>query len=439
MSTRAKNGESSVYFSEADSKWHGWVTVGTKANGSPDRRHRMAATEDEVREKVRALEKMRDSGKAPKAGRPPTVEKWFTTWMDTDCARKVADGSMAPRSLDDYRSKCRLYVFPAMGKLRIDKVEPEHLDKMYLDLLNRGLASSTVLKVHRIVSRGLKVAMQRTRLFHVNPASLLDAPAVEEPEIEPLTVEETRRLLVEAGTRRNGARWAVALAQGVRQGEALGLRWEYVDLEAAEMKIWWQLQRLKWQHGCEDPHACGAKFHRKKCKATCTTHKHYKRGCPKPCPKDCDDHAKACPERTGGGLVIRAPKSRRNKRTIAIPAHLVSLLRAHKAVQNREKSAAGDLWEDNDLVFCQENGKPIDPRADWQEFKDILEAAGIRDARVHDARHTTGAMLIEAKVNPRVVMEVLGHSQMRTTERYTKVASPLVVDAADKMGGRLWG
>lgn len=437
MSGRRSNGESSVYFSEADGKWHGWVTVGTKPNGSPDRRHRMGSDEAVVRAKVRQLERERDAGKTRKAGRPPTVEQWLTTWMDTACARKVADGTMSPRTLDDYRSKCRLYLFPGIGKHRVDKLEASHIDALYLSMIKRELSSGTVLKAHRILSRALKVAWQR-EIVSRNVALMVEPPSAAEGEIEPFNQAEARALLAEAAERRNGARWSVALAEGLRQGEALGLRWKYVDLDTGVMKIWWQLQRLTWQHGCEDPHACGAKHHRKACRKNCTAHKNYKRGCPKPCPKDCRDHAKTCPERTGGGLVFREPKGK-NKRLAPIPPPLIPLLKAHRKDQLRERLAAGELWEEHDLVFCQENGRPIDPRADWEEFKDILTAAGLRDARVHDSRHTAGTLMIESGVHPRVVMELLGHSSMRMMTRYTHVASVLANDAAKRMGDALWG
>lgn len=437
MSGRRSNGESSVYFSESDGKWHGWVTVGTKPNGAPDRRHRQGPTEGDVRAKVKALEKARDAGSTRKAGRPPTVEQWLTTWMDTACARKVADGTMAPRTLDDYRSKCRLYLFPGIGKHRVDKLAAEHLDAMYLDMLRRKLSSGTVLKTHRIIARALKVAMQRDIVTR-NVATLVEPPSAAEVEIDPLTQAEAKAVLTEASNRRNGARWSVALAEGLRQGEALGLRWKYVDLERGVMKVWWQLQRLTWQHGCEDPHACGAKHHRKGCKASCKQHAKLKNGCPKPCPKGCKAHAKVCPQRAGGGLVFREPKGK-NKRLAPIPPPLVPILRAHRAEQLRERLAAGQLWEEHDLVFCQENGRPIDPRMDWEEWKDILEAAGIRDARVHDGRHTAGTLLIESGVSPRVVMEILGHSSMRMTQRYTHVGSVLANDAAKRMGDALWG
>lgn len=438
MSGRRANGESSVYFSESDGKWHGWVTVGTKADGRPDRRHRMAATDTEVRAKVKELEKQRDSGKVRKPGRPPTIAQWMGTFLDTVCARKVEDGTMAPRSLDDYRSKNGLYIEPGIGKHRIDRLTADHLDELYLGLLRRGLASSTVLKVHRIISRALKVAMQR-EIITRNVATLLDAPTAAEPEIEPLTREEARALLEVAAQRRNGVRWSVGAAIGLRQGEALGLRWSYLDLDTGMARVHWQLQRLTWQHGCEDPHACGAKHHHKGCRKDCTAHAKYKRGCPKPCPRDCKKHAKVCPQRRGGGLVFRAPKGK-NKRIVPVPAPLVSALRVHRIAQKRERLAAGELWEENDLVFCQPNGRPIDPRRDWDDLQEILEEAGIAARGTHaQGRHTAGTLLTENGVGLRVVMEILGHSQPRVAQRYTHVSSPLAEDAAAKLGASLWG
>jgi integrase len=445
MSGRRSNGESSVYFSETDGKWHGWVTVGTKADGRPDRRHRMAATESEVRAKVKDLEKLRAAGRVQKPGRPPTVGQWMDTFLDTVCARKVEDGSMAPRTLDDYRSKNQLYILPGIGKHRIDRLMPEHLDKLYLNLLREGgrdggpLASSTVLKVHRIIARALRVAMQR-EIITRNVATLLDAPSADEPEIEPLTRAEARAVLDEAGRRRNGTRWSVGAALGLRQGEALGLRWSYLDSKTGMLRVHWQLQRLKWLHGCEDPHACGERLHRTKpCKKGCTVHHGYTRGCPKPCPKDCTEHASRCPQRKGGGLVLRPPKGK-NKRIVPVPPPLLAVLRTHRLAQKRERLAAGELWEENDFVFCQPNGRPIDPRHDWEELQDILEASGVAARGTHaSGRHTAGTLMTENGVGLRVVMEILGHSQPRVAQRYTHVSSPLAEDAASKMGDALWG
>ena len=70
-------------------------------------------------------------------------------------------------------------------------------------------------------------------------------------------LDEARRILNVAATMRNGARWSVALALGIRQGEALGLRWSYVNLDTGEIRAWFQIQRITWQHGCAEPHVCG--------------------------------------------------------------------------------------------------------------------------------------------------------------------------------------
>jgi len=146
-----------------------------------------------------------------------------------------------------------------------------------------------------------------------------------------------------------------------------------------------------------------------------------------------------CPERVGGGLVFRAPKGK-DKRIVPVPAPLVSALRAHPVAQKRERLAAGELWEEHDLVFCQPNGRPIDPRRDWEELQDILETSGIAARGTHaQGRHTAGTLLTENGVGPRVVMEILGHSQPRVAQRYTHVASPLAEDATTRVGDALWG
>lgn len=440
MSGRRANGESSIYYSESEGCWHGWVTVGVRPDGRPDRRQRKGKTRAEVQRKVRELEKQRAAGSVPKPGKAPTVAQWMQTWLDTICARKVQDGTMAPRTLDDYRSKTALYIVPGIGKHRIDRLAPEHLDALYLELLQRPerpLAASTVLKVHRIVSRALKVAHQR-QIVTRNVAALVDAPSAVETEIEPLTQEQARAVLAEAAKRRNGARWSVALAMGLRQGEALGLRWRYVDLDEGTIRVWWQLQRLTWRHGCDDPHKCGERLHRSPCPGKGRTHALHQRGeCPRPCPPGCTGHAKACPQRTGGGLVFREPKGR-SKRIAPIPPPLIPLLRAQREAQVAEREAAGEAWQDHDLVFAQPNGRPVDPRADYDEWVEILESAGVPSKRVHDGRHTAGTLLIEAGISPRVVMEILGHSQLRVTQRYTHVGSKLAAEAAAQMGKALW-
>jgi integrase len=116
------------------------------------------------------------------------------------------------------------------------------LDTAYALMLRRGLSPSTVLKVHRILSRALRIAVRRRRITR-NVAALVDAPSAASHEIEPLTRGEARRILGVAARKRNGARWSVALALGIRQGEALGLRWSYIDLDTGVIRAWFQIQQ----------------------------------------------------------------------------------------------------------------------------------------------------------------------------------------------------
>ncbi|MFE6001466.1 tyrosine-type recombinase/integrase [Streptomyces sp. NPDC056454] len=429
MSPRKANLESSIYLG-SDGWWHGRVTMGTKNDGSPDRRHRRAKSEPEVKRKVRALEKLRDEGRAPVAGRKPTVEQWMTTYLTT-----IASLKLKPRSLDDYWSKTRNDIVPGLGQHRIDKLQPEHLERCYAEMLRAGHAPSHVLKVHRILSRALKIAHRR-RMIVENVATLVDPPTVDETEANPFTMEEAKAFLLAAAKRPTFMRWLVGVGMGFRQGESLGLRWKYVDLEAELFHPQWQLQRLTWRHGCADPYLCGERLHRfDPCPPHCTTHKGYKRGCPKPCPKGCIRHASTCPDRKGGGLAFTRPKTKKSRNAVPIPAPFIPYLRDHKEQQTAQQTAAREEWQDFDAVFTRPDGRPIDPRADWEEFKELLEEAGISDRRLYDgSRHTAGTILNELGVDMPTIMEILRHTQISQTRRYVKGRSALSRDAMLRMG-----
>ena len=135
----------------------------------------------------------------------------------------------------------------------------------------------------------------------------------------------------------------------------------------------------------------------------------------------------------GGGLVFREIKERRRK-TVTLPPELVAALRKHRAAQARERLAAANVWQDHDLVWCQENGRPIDSRADWQEWADILAEAGIPHAGVHAMRHSAATIALDEGIGLAVVQEMLGHSDIRVTRGYTHVSSPLAEDAAARVG-----
>jgi integrase len=290
-----------------------------------------------------------------------------------------------------------------------------------------------------------------------NAAALVDPPRGERPEVRPLTPDQARRFLAAARGDRLEALYSVALALGLRQGEALGLRWKYLDLETGKLDVWFQLQRLTWVHGCGDAvrkkmrqagkpadevaravaaaeHACAAAHCKKKpCPKKCSRHT---RACPPPCPPGCREHARHCPARRGGGLVFREIKEKRRK-TIWLDPELTELLRVHRDAQYLQRLTADADWEDHDLVFCQWNGKPIDPRRDYAEWQAILAAAGLPERRLHSLRHSAATVLIGEGVTLPVVQKILGHSDSRVTERYVHVAEAQMKDAAGRVSRAL--
>ncbi len=118
---------------------------------------------------------------------------------------------------------------------------------------------------------------------------------------------------------------------------------------------------------------------------------------------------------------------------------MIALGVQHKRHQDQERRTAGDTWEEHDLVWCQPNGRPIDARADWLDWKEILRLAGVRDARVHDGRHTAATMLLLLGVDERTVMAVMSWSDRRMLRRYQHVIDELRQEASRRISDLIFG
>lgn len=426
---RAANLRSSIY-QGSDGRWHGRVTMGVRDDGTPDRRHVASKDRAKVAAKVRQLERQRDSGNIVKPGRPWTVEQWLTHWLEN-----IVRPSVRYKPYVGYRTAVCRHLIPGLGAHRIDRIQPEHFEKLYARMLGSGLKPGTAHQVHRTARAAFGEAFKRGNIVR-NPVALARPPRVEDTEVDPFEADEVSRVLAAALTRRNGVRFVIALALGLRQGEALGLKWSRLHEPSKTLEIMQAVQRRTWQHGCADPHACGARYHKTKpCPKNC---KRHKRACPPPCSKDCQGHARWCPQRRDGGLVEVDVKSRAGRRGIALPDQLYDLLAEHRRIQQAEGEPAGTEWHDNGWMFAQPNGKPIDPRRDLAEWKALLREAGVREARLHDARHTAATTLLLLGVPERAVMEVMGWSNSAMVKRYSHVTARLRRDIADRLNQHLW-
>lgn len=115
-----------------------------------------------------------------------------------------------------------------------------------------------------------------------------------------------------------------------------------------------------------------------------------------------------------GVLYDDDPKSRR-RRTVPLPALCIAPLRWHRMRQAAARVKAGEGWQESDYVFTTRTGHQVEPRNVYRSFTRVARSAGLRVVRLHDARHGTATLLTAAGVAPRVVMEILGHSQISMT------------------------
>lgn len=372
--------------------WQGALVVGWR-DDKPIRRKVSAATRSGVAAKLRDLREDLTEGALPQ-GRSISVAQWMGYWFG-----QVAPRKCRPYTIAGYKTKVEDYIVPLLGHHQLDRLTPEHIETAWDHLLTVGnptldvpspLSPNTVHQTHRILSRALKVAVQRKKL-RTNPAGAdhMDAPSRDDSEIEPIPRAEIEKILAAAAGVPNAARWSVALAIGLRPGEALGLRWEDVDIEedgTAVLRVRQTLQR----------------------------------------------HA-------GKGLVFAPPKSKAGRRDIVLPTTLAARLRTHRAEQARLRLAAGNLWQDNDLVFTLDDGRPIDPGVDSRRWRALLVAAGVPHRRLYDARHSAATLLLAEGVPVRVAMDILGHSQVQVTMRYQHAVDETKVDAARRIEGGIFG
>lgn len=211
--------------------------------------------------------------------------------------------------------------------------------------------------------------------------------------------------MAEAAKRRNSVRWAVALSLGLRQGEALALRWADIDLDVKQLRVRWTRLRPIYEHGCDGK---------------------------------CERAAGYCPEKVQVNPLVGETKSRAGNRWIGLPDELVELLRQHRTAQDEERQKARQMWSEGGWVFASVTGEPLNTNTDYHEWKALLERAGVRETRLHYARHTAATMLLALGVPERAAMGGMGWSSTAVAARYQHVTDPIRQDIAQRVDGLLW-
>jgi integrase len=271
------------------------------------------------------------------------------------------------------------HLIPNLDRVPLEKLSPEHVQALLRAKTDEGLAPRTVHHLRALLRIALNRAM-RWGLVVRNVAALADSPRIERFDVRMLAPAEAKQLLAAAEDDRLGALYSVALALGLRQGEALWLSWEDVDFE---------YRRLFVRHGLQ---------------------------------------------RVDGELRLVEPKTRQSRRTVAMPTVVIDALLHHKAGQSQERLLAGTRWRETGLVFTSTIGTPIEVGNLRRSFRRLLDKACLPRMRFHDLRHSCASLLLVQGVSARVVMETLGHANISITmDTYTHVMPELQRQAADAM------
>lgn len=353
MSRRGK-GEGSVYQRASDGRWIGVVDLGW-IGGKRVRKTVSAHTKRECQKKRNDLARKMEGGLVEDG---LSVETWMHHWLDDIAARKVK-----PRTLEGYRGYVRRHIVPLLGARKLSALKPEHVRAMHDAMRAQGMAASTVRQAHAILHRALEVAVREGRAVR-NVAALVDSPGAGNVTHAHLTTDEARRVLTAAQDERDAARLAVALLLGLRQGEALALRWCRVDLDAGTLLVDTTVQRV------------------------------------------------------GGEYVEMPPKSQSSVRMVPLPEPVVVLLRLW-----REMQGGGP----RDLVFPRAGAdlrQWESSRTDWGRWRAALDRAGVPGVPLHGARATCATLLEELGATPRQVADILGHSTVQVAQKHYVHSSP---------------
>ena len=374
-SARRGHGEGSIH-KRTDGRWAGVIDLGWE-DGKRKRKYVYGATRQEVAKKLTNQLKSRQEG-LPVVAEQKTLAPFLDEWL------VITKTMVRPRTHQRYEEYVRLHIKPALGRVRISRLTPQHLQRFYAERLEAGASPTSVQHMHRVLHRALKQAV-RWGVASQNVAASVDPPRRVRGEMKTLSPEETQRFLECARGDRLEALYVLAVTAGLRQGELLGLRWRDLELDKRSLRVTGSLQNLP-----------------------------------------------------GVGLTIVEPKTGRSRRQVVLSGIAIDALRRQRVAQAGERLQLGEDWADFDLVFASSVGTPIHPSNMLRRFRRVLDEAGLDKLRFHDLRHTSATLLLGAGIHPKVVSEMLGHSTTAITlDLYSHVTPTMQQHAADAVDSLL--
>lgn len=394
---RRQYGTGSIYQRSSDGRWMGALVVGVTRDGKPRRVTVSAATEAAAKTKLKTLEAKVAAEGPSIAGVSSlaTVSTWSSTWL------KTSERTVRPKTWLTNRSCIELWIVPTIGKVRLDNLTPAHVRAVVHAIEAAGRAPATARRAHVVLNKMLRDATVEGHM--VAPRVLLTTgPMAGANDRDAIDLEDALALLKASTRDPDAARWVAALLQGMRQGECLGLTWDAIDFDKGTLDVSWQLQPLPYldraagtfrmPRGYEVRHLWKA-FH-----------------------------------------LVR-PKTSKGYRIIPLVPWMVAALRDW-----REAAPPSPFG----LVWPRADGMPRsakEDRAEWARLQDRAKVARVDGTQgrryvVHEARHTTATLLLEAGISDAVVTAILGHTTIKTSRGYQHVADQLRRDAMEQVAAR---
>ena len=392
---RREYGSGSVYFRKSDARWVGTIEAGWTRTGARRRITVTGKTEAEAKRKLRDKRaKIEREGVASASSRT-TVKAWAETWL-ADRATKDR-----PKTFVTDKGALDAWIVPTIGHKRLEQLTPADVRAVSNALREAGKKPATMKRYHGVLMRMLKAAVQEG--VNIPPRVLVvDPPAANAHDRQAIPIPDVLALMREAQALPHRSRWAMALLQGMRQGECLGLTWDAVDLEAGRVEISWQLQSLPYLDKTD-----------------------RSKGFRLP------DDAEVRHLEKSWHLV--RPKTSAGWRMIPLIPEM------RTALEEWRKVAPTSPYG---LVWPRANGGPLSIRTDTAEWEALQKAAGVKHPagrwyHVHEARNTTATILLELEVPESVRIAIMGHSNIVVTRGYETVAQKQMLEALTRAGGVL--
>lgn len=387
--SRRSWGSGSLYYDSYQDLWVGQMQAGWTENGSRRRVRVSSRDKATARKKLADLRTELEDGTWQQHRRETTLEAWCEKWI------KGREKEVRPSTLAIEHAAMD-YILPLLGHKKISSLRPSDLRALGEKIMDDGKNPATAARYQSVLLRMLREAQRED--FPV-AASILTArkqsPGRSNRQAIPLP--DALKIIQVAASMTGGVRWLLALLQGLRQAEALGLTWDAIDLDAGTLTVAWQLQTLPYLD--KNDRAKGFRV-----------------------PRGYEMH-----QLLGAFHLVRT-KTLASERTIPLTPWVAGALTLWK------EQAPENPWR---LLFTTATGQPISRHADRRAWNAVQEAAGVSKPDgslyvTHETRHTTATLLLAAGIEPEVIKAILGHSDIVTQATYQHVDMELARQALVK-------